>query len=102
MALRGGTLISVGSYEASLTVVDGNGGTDTAMVTVDLTSAAPGRVYTSVDGPLNIGDLKTVTATVLATYSEPVNAVNVDINFPHAAPSENDRIARRAADDDAQ
>ena len=58
----------------------------TATVTVDVLAAGGERVYTSVDRPLNIGDLKTVTSTVEATFNEPVNAVNVEINLTHAAP----------------
>ena len=63
-----------------------SGGSDTATVSVDILAAGAERVYTSVDGPLNIGDLKTVTSTVLATFDDPVNAANVAIDFTHAAP----------------
>jgi hypothetical protein len=58
----------------------------TATVTIDILAAGEERVYTGEDGPLNIGDLKTVTSIVEATFDDPINAVNVEINFTHAAP----------------
>ncbi|NQT40597.1 MAG: cadherin-like domain-containing protein [Planctomycetes bacterium] len=76
--------VGVGSF--TYTITDGNGSTATATVTVDILAAGAERVYTSVDGPLNIGDLKTVTSTVLATFDDPVNTANVAIDFTHAAP----------------
>jgi probable HAF family extracellular repeat protein len=58
----------------------------TATVTIDILAAGGERVYTSSDGPLNIGDLKTVTSIIEATFDDPIDAVNVEINFTHAAP----------------
>lgn len=80
------TGVEPGSDSFTYTISDGNGGTASATVTVDVLAAGGERVYTSEHGPLNIGDLKTVTSTVEATFDDPVNAVNVEINFTHAAP----------------
>jgi Big-like domain-containing protein/proprotein convertase P-domain-containing protein len=80
------SLTYTGVDSFTYTINDGNGGTATASVTIDVLAAGSQRVYTSVDRPFKIGDLKTVTSTVEATFDEPVNAVNVEINLSHAAP----------------
>ena len=77
-ALTAGQSVTVG-----LQVTDSaaNTSTDTATITVE--EASTEQIYTSTDGPLLIGDLKTVTSTVLATNSDPIVALNVRINLTH-------------------
>jgi subtilisin-like proprotein convertase family protein len=55
--------------------------TDTAVITVQ--EASTEHIYTSTDGPIQIGDLKTVTSTVLATSTDPIDALNVRIDLQH-------------------
>ncbi len=74
----------VGLDSFTYTVSDGNGGEDTATATITIQEQSAEPVYTSTDGPILIGDLKTVTSTVLATFDDPIVALNVRINLTHA------------------
>jgi len=73
-----GTIVDV-----AVRVTDSTALSDIAATTVEVLSSSPERSYTSTDGPITIGDLKTVTSTVLATYTEPVDALNVRIDLTH-------------------
>jgi hypothetical protein len=68
------------------TITDGNGGSASASVTVNVMAPSSERTYTSTEGSLNIGDLKTVTSTVFAAFNDPIVAANVEIDLTHPAP----------------
>jgi subtilisin-like proprotein convertase family protein len=82
------TGVEPGSDSFTYTITDGDPLTAdaTATVTINVLAAGGQRVYTSADGPMNIGDLKTVISTVEATFDDPISAVNVEIDFTHAVP----------------
>ncbi|NQT36380.1 MAG: tandem-95 repeat protein, partial [Planctomycetes bacterium] len=77
--------LSVGaSVTVGLLVTDSASNTDTATATITVEEASLERVYNSSGDSARISDMKTVTSTVLATFDDPIVALNVRIDLTHA------------------
>lgn len=76
------------TIDVSLLVTDSTGLTSTDMAVISITAAPTELVYDSTDGPLNIGDLKTVSSSIDVPDVGTIASLTVRINLTHANPSD--------------
>jgi subtilisin-like proprotein convertase family protein len=81
----------IGTDTFSYTISDGNGGEDTATVTVTVRDPSAGQTFTSSDTPQNIADPhprkgpRTTTSEISITSSDLIGTLVLDVDITHGA-----------------